>query len=500
MEGNFEHSCSERDELRLRLHASENALEEERAKVLEFRAGAEVARALAKNWEGDNQRLREDLQALRQENQSLRERIGTLEESWSQLQERLVDQSKDPHSPPQMTLGVASSLKRPSSDDDATHSDLSRCKRLRMAADTSLRCAGDPALQYEQEEVALSIEEKDSLSGKAKFLDSLAECLSCTPVEISPAPSLPKVTTSFITSTYEATPYHTANLIPAHKNPTGDGKLERQIAWPPSDKNPLMPRFPGRSGLLYLEMHEPFPNGPLGLLYVLPRFNKAIERAAYVGEYEVRDMGQMTTDWFIAQVDSSLINYTQMKTSWAESCLITSSDYINQLRARIALRKHKVIDRGTDDGDDLKVEAEVAAVKAGGGHAIAVKDIIQAFICGDELPPIRLVQVAFSGYDHIFADDMLAKWPAYLDTIAIGTNGEVPTKKKRTRRGGRWREKGGMATVDDATEMMTGISSTSSTSLPHWTDVAPASLPGAIQADVEEAFAEGEVEDGEVEE
>ncbi|KAH6893888.1 hypothetical protein BKA70DRAFT_1533519 [Coprinopsis sp. MPI-PUGE-AT-0042] len=306
MEGVVQNFCSEMNGLFSKLQASENALAEERAKVFEFKAGAEVARAHARNLEGDNKRLREDLQVLREENKSLRERIGHLEESlkaeWDRLQTQLMEQPKEPPAPYQSTLGVGSSLKRPC--DDEEHPDLSGGKRLRMTTEASPQCPEIATRQSEEEDGASFGEKKDGPNVTAKFMDSLAECLSCTPLRVSPAPSLPKVTTAFIEATYEATSHHTVNLIPAHRNPTGNGQLERRISWPPSDKNPMMPRFPGRSGLLYLEMHEPVPDGPLGLVHVLPRHDRLIERAAYLGEYVVWDMGQMTTEWFAAQIDS----------------------------------------------------------------------------------------------------------------------------------------------------------------------------------------------------
>ncbi|KAH6897902.1 hypothetical protein BKA70DRAFT_1315049 [Coprinopsis sp. MPI-PUGE-AT-0042] len=464
-------------------------------KLLELKAEAELARALARNWEEDNKSLREDLRASREENKSLRERIGILEETpkadWDKLGERLMVHPKEPHSLTPSTLDPSLSSKRPC--DDEGHPDQSSCKRLRMTVEPSQRCTGD-----EEAKVAQFGEKKDGLSvtGTIEVLDSLAECLSCTPLEISPAPSLRKVSTAFIQATYEATPHHSVHLIPAHKNPTGGGQLERRIAWPTSTKNPLMPRLPGQSGLLYLATHEPIPEGPLSLAFATPRANNVSERAAYTGEYEVRDMGQMSAEWFTAQGHV-------MKTNWAEWCLVNSSDYNIQLRARIARRKHGVIDREMAPDTDLKVETELEAVNAGGGYAVTVKDIIHAFIRGDELPPIRIVQVACVGYDHIFANDMQAKYKKHLraasrvsrlakdaddkeegvETSAIVTNGEGSTTWKKTRRGTR----GGKGREGTVNAEENGAATTATPS-------------GATAANVPDVLEEGEAEDGEIEE
>ena len=92
MEGIVEHFRSDRDDLRIRLQASEAALAEERAKVFTLAARVEVAERLPKTWEEDNKRLREDyrtlredLRALREENRTFREKIDGLDAAASKV-------------------------------------------------------------------------------------------------------------------------------------------------------------------------------------------------------------------------------------------------------------------------------------------------------------------------------------------------------------------------------------------------------------------------------
>jgi hypothetical protein len=56
---------------------------------------------------------------------------------------------------------------------------------------------------------------------------------------------------------------------------------------------------------MYMALHEPVPEGPLSLVNAMPRENKPNqERAAYLGEYNIQDAGQMSTEWFAAQGDN----------------------------------------------------------------------------------------------------------------------------------------------------------------------------------------------------
>ncbi|KAH6897908.1 hypothetical protein BKA70DRAFT_1527904 [Coprinopsis sp. MPI-PUGE-AT-0042] len=346
-----------------------------------------------------------------------------------------------PTAAPSSATGPAPTLKRPLDDEfqDSVPAKRSRAGSIDGAeSSTHSSQSIDQHMRSGREEGSPAVEPQDQ-SSRLTFNvgTSLARYLSWDPLEISPPPSLDtKVGHAFIKVTYEATSHYSFHCIPAHKNPTGGG--ERRIAWPKSTKNPLMARVPGRPGIMYLEWHDPFPNGPLSLVSSVPPSPGKCKAGHYLGEYETRDMGRMSTEWFTAQHD-------KVKSEWAHITRMAHHGDVLRLRARVALRKHGVIHREEKEGDDSKVDAEVAAVLAGAGHPIDVNDVVLAFIRGDELPPIRLVHVACVRYDQVFADDMKAKWPAYQ--AAQGVEGKK--SNKRTVEGGfgnegRWRSDEGM--------------------------------------------------------
>ena len=69
-------------------------------------------------------------------------------------------------------------------------------------------------------------------------------------------------------------------------------------------------------------------------------------------------------------------------------CFKDASDGVVRLRARVALRKHDPLFTTTPLGraDEMKVEAEVAAIKRGDRDRIRGKDIVDAFTHGQETP------------------------------------------------------------------------------------------------------------------
>ena len=77
MEGIVGHFLSKRNELRLKLQASEAALAEERAKAVGMAARVGIAERLSHSWEQDNMRLREDLQVLRNRITTLESKVET---------------------------------------------------------------------------------------------------------------------------------------------------------------------------------------------------------------------------------------------------------------------------------------------------------------------------------------------------------------------------------------------------------------------------------------
>ncbi|KAH6897907.1 hypothetical protein BKA70DRAFT_745068 [Coprinopsis sp. MPI-PUGE-AT-0042] len=398
MEGVVQHSCSERDELHLKLQASESTVAEERARVLELRAEADAAKALARNWEADNQRLREELQVQTEEIKSLKEKVRRFEENLNPdlgrpLAEELTVKGE---------AAVALSSKRPLEDE---HPAPSSSKRPRMASENAMQPI-EQGLTGDGVEDAPSRKGLEASSVTPGANTSLSGYLSCESLKISPAPSFPKVSTAFITSTYETTNLHSFSYIPAHKNPVPQGaSAVRCIAWPSVIKNPLTPHIPGHHGLLFLPMHEPVP-GVVSLVYLTPsQGKKKPEFATYLGEYETRDMEQITTEWYITQQERT-------RYSWAKHCFVLPSDEAAQLRARVALRKQGTIIRQNRE-DDLKVQAEVAAAAAGQGRPVDIHDMVMAFVRGEELPLVRVVQVTCVGYDRAFVSDVEAKWPVY---------------------------------------------------------------------------------------
>ncbi|KAH6897905.1 hypothetical protein BKA70DRAFT_1527902 [Coprinopsis sp. MPI-PUGE-AT-0042] len=447
MEGAIEHVCSERDDLRLKLQASEDAL-------LQFKAEAEIAHRLAKVWEEDKERLINDLRVQQEELELVRERFRIVEQNRSANRE---ESTKDQTSLPQMTVLASSGSKRPLDDD---HTEPSTSKRPRMTADEN----GD------QREEKFDADGDDDDLGETtnggpsvtpEIIASLARYLSRDPMEISPTPSCPRIPTAFLRETYETVPQRTFHLIPSHKNPTSENQpLERRIAWPKSVKSPLMPRLPGHPGILSTSMYEGIPSGPISLVFVAPCAQRRDEPGTHLGEYEMQVIGQMTPQWFSMQNDKT-------KKYWAGSLLWRGSDDCVRLRSRVALRKHGVIQGEDQEKDDKEVEKECEAVKAGGGYPITGQDIIRAFNCGHERPPIYLTQVTCVGYDHTFADDIKAKWPAYqaaaleakrLEKEAVANGDEkddapsvaiveAPAKKKRKKKGK------GKAKTEEATGM-----------------------------------------------
>ncbi|KAH6897900.1 hypothetical protein BKA70DRAFT_1315040 [Coprinopsis sp. MPI-PUGE-AT-0042] len=133
MEAMVQHFCSERNELRSQLQASETAL-------FQFKAEAEVATRLAKVWEEENQRLRDDAKAHREEIKSLRERVRDLEQnltqegSWRKLRES-GEALREPVMISKTPTGPTPSSKRPIDDGPSETPD---CKRLRRTAQCSI--------------------------------------------------------------------------------------------------------------------------------------------------------------------------------------------------------------------------------------------------------------------------------------------------------------------------------------------------------------------------
>ncbi|KAH6897901.1 hypothetical protein BKA70DRAFT_1315042 [Coprinopsis sp. MPI-PUGE-AT-0042] len=313
MEGISQHLCLERDELRAKIQDLEASLTEERLRVVQFQ--------------------RDDIQSLRERNRDLEkklyaERAGSKEEL---IKGQEQNAGRSPREQPRLTTeglqqpnaqangrdegghplspSLSDAFLAGSNEGDihsslhSPHATAGKSKRA-LEDGTALfppqkrsRVSGEhPAHFNRRQEVTDKdrdvVENSDggpvarSGSTESRIAALLAGHFFCPTLSIVPAPSCPPVTPAFLKSVYDATKRRPVYLIPAHKNPSSQGKpMGRYIAWPSLVENPLMPRTPGQPGMLFfLDNH-----GVSG---------------TYLGEYKSEIIGRMTKEWFSTQQEN----------------------------------------------------------------------------------------------------------------------------------------------------------------------------------------------------
>ncbi|KAF8951644.1 hypothetical protein BDZ97DRAFT_1884936 [Flammula alnicola] len=126
---------------------------------------------------------------------------------------------------------------------------------------------------------------------------------------------------------------------------------------------------------------------------------------------------------------------------WANLLLTRKKyDVYVSMRARIALRIASIIPIANKEEEEKLIQAEVRAVKDGKGRPVTEGDIISAFSKGDE--GVDIIRMICIKYDHIFADDMKAKFSNY-DTMLAAEKKKKPEKSNTSTTKGKAKKMGG---------------------------------------------------------
>ncbi|KAH6897919.1 hypothetical protein BKA70DRAFT_745303 [Coprinopsis sp. MPI-PUGE-AT-0042] len=223
------------------------------------------------------------------------------------------------------------------------------------------------------------------------------------PLPISPTPICTVITPNFIKTVYSATDEtHMRQTIPAEWNPKSQYQPDmRRIALPMPRLNPLMPRAPGDSGLLFCTNVDFTLDGPWSLF--ADTLTQGRAEWSYLGEYKSKVVGQMTSEEFNSMS-------SEMRRAWARYYSSVISD---EARARLSSRKHEFIANGdVSEKDEAEAEGE-DVIRNGKVQRIDHQIILDAFESGEEAIPIHILQTRCVGYDHFFANDMKLKYPSY---------------------------------------------------------------------------------------
>ena len=212
---------------------------------------------------------------------------------------------------------------------------------------------------------------------------------------INPPPLDLEVPRTFLRLAYGGSDQHFLQFIPKEKNPSGPHR--RRIVFPMLDMNPAMPSEPGEPGLVFASRHEILSNPPWSLFCKHSKSAPAVWR--YLGDYENTLCGTMTAEEFKAQTPtvrstccSSVCCLTpsgpscQTKLEWAKLIMkMKAFDVYVGMRARIALRKFKLLPAKNDQDEQKLVNAEIEAIKKGKGRNVTETEIITAFSKGEEV-------------------------------------------------------------------------------------------------------------------
>ncbi|PPQ75507.1 hypothetical protein CVT26_015839 [Gymnopilus dilepis] len=220
---------------------------------------------------------------------------------------------------------------------------------------------------------------------------------------INPPPLDLEVPRTFLRLAYGGSDQHFLQFIPKEKNPSGPHR--RRIVFPMLDMNPAMPSEPGEPGLVFASRHEILSNPPWSLFCKHSKSAPAVWR--YLGDYENTLCGTMTAEEFKAQTPTT-------KLEWAKLIMkMKAFDVYVGMRARIALRKFKLLPAKNDQDEQKMVNAEIEAIKKGKGRNVTESEIITAFSKGEE--GIDIIRMTCVKYDHVFAQDMKDKYVNYDD-------------------------------------------------------------------------------------
>ncbi|KJA24212.1 hypothetical protein HYPSUDRAFT_537479 [Hypholoma sublateritium FD-334 SS-4] len=243
--------------------------------------------------------------------------------------------------------------------------------------------------------------------------------VSSTPLTINPPPLKLEVPRKFLRVAYGGSDQHFLQYIPAETNPSGPGR--RCIMFPTLALNPLMPSTPGMHGLVFASRREILNSGTWTVF--CKRSNAKPAVWLYVGEYENTLAGTMKAEEFNQQT-------LLVQREWATQLMDCKlHDCYVSMRARIALRKAGQLPVTGQMGEakaaeeDRRVNDEIIAVKNNRGLPVNKEDIIEAFCKGEEA--IDVIRMRCVAYDHVFAEDMRAKYPNYPAL-------EAASKKKKT--------------------------------------------------------------------
>ncbi|KAF8957574.1 hypothetical protein BDZ97DRAFT_1762834 [Flammula alnicola] len=238
-------------------------------------------------------------------------------------------------------------------------------------------------------------------------------------LEISPPPLDLEVPRKFLRLAYGGSDQHFLQFIQAGKNPSRTGL--RRLVWPMLDLNPSMPSSPGEPGLVFASRHEILSNPPWT---VFCKRSNAKALWLYLGEYENVLGGKMTAEQFRSQ--SKIV-----QREWANLLLTRKKyDVYVSMRARIALRIASIIPIADKEEEEKLIQAEVQAVKDGKGRPVTEGDIISAFSKGDEA--VDIIRMICIKYDHVFADDIKAKFSNY-DAMLAAEKKKKPEKSNTTK-------------------------------------------------------------------
>ncbi|KAF8957580.1 hypothetical protein BDZ97DRAFT_1924462 [Flammula alnicola] len=236
-------------------------------------------------------------------------------------------------------------------------------------------------------------------------------------LEISPPPLDLEVPRTFLRLAYGGNDQQFLQFIQEGMNPSGP--VLRRLVFPMLHLNPSMPSSPGEPGLVFASRHEILSNPPWT---VFCKRSNAKALWIYLGEYESVLGGKMTAEQFRSQ--SNIV-----QREWAKILLKQKKfDVYVSMRARIALRLASIIPIDDKAEEKNLILEEVLAVKNGKGRPVTEDDIICAFSKGNE--GIDIIRMTCVKYDHVFADDMKAKFSNYDTLLAATAKKKNPVKSK----------------------------------------------------------------------